>query len=182
MLYEKCFSPCLFFFFPWLHWVFAAACRLSNCGEQGQLFLEVYRLLIAVVSLVKHRLYSTCSVVVAHGLNCSAVCGIFPDQGLNPCPLHWQDFQPLDDQESYSVFMYAQSLSHIQFFANPWTVVCQAPQSMGYSRQDDWSGLSFSPPGDLLKSGVKPVSPASLALEGRFFIICCHVILTQNNK
>ena len=30
------------------------------------------------------------SVVVAHGLSCSAACGIFPDQGLNPCLLHWQ--------------------------------------------------------------------------------------------
>ena len=29
-------------------------------------------------------------VVVAHGLSCAAACGIFPDQGLNPCPLHWQ--------------------------------------------------------------------------------------------
>ena len=36
------------------------------------------------------------SVVVAHGPNCSAACGIFPDQGSNPCPLHWQaDSQPL---------------------------------------------------------------------------------------
>ena len=30
------------------------------------------------------------SVVVARGLSCSAACGIFPDQGSNPCPLHWQ--------------------------------------------------------------------------------------------
>ena len=30
------------------------------------------------------------SVVVAHGLSCSAACGTFPDQGSNPCPLHWQ--------------------------------------------------------------------------------------------
>ena len=35
-------------------------------------------------------LQSTGSAVVAHGLGCSAVCGIFLDQGLNPCPLHWQ--------------------------------------------------------------------------------------------
>ena len=38
--------------------------------------------------------FSSCgtwaSVVVAHGLSCSAVCGIFLDQGSNPCPLHWQ--------------------------------------------------------------------------------------------
>ena len=39
------------------------------------------------------------SVVVAHGPSCSAACGIFPDQGSNPCPLHWQaDSQPLRHQ------------------------------------------------------------------------------------
>ena len=41
------------------------------------------------------------SVVVAHGPSCSEACGIFPDQGLNPCPLHWQaDSQPLRHQGS----------------------------------------------------------------------------------
>ena len=41
------------------------------------------------------------SVVVAHGPSCSAACGIFPDQGSNPCPLHWQaDSQPLRHRES----------------------------------------------------------------------------------
>ena len=41
------------------------------------------------------------SVIVAHGPTCSAACGIFPDQGSNPCPLHWQaDSQPLRHQGS----------------------------------------------------------------------------------
>ena len=41
------------------------------------------------------------SVIVAHGPSCSAACGIFPDQGSNPCPLHWQaDSQPLRPQGS----------------------------------------------------------------------------------
>ena len=41
----------------------------------------------------------TGSVAVAHGPSCSAACGIFPDQGSNPCPLHWQaDSQPLRHQ------------------------------------------------------------------------------------
>ena len=41
------------------------------------------------------------SVVVAHGPSCSVACGIFPDQGSNPCPLHWQaDSQPLHHQGS----------------------------------------------------------------------------------
>ena len=41
------------------------------------------------------------SVIAAHGPSCSAACGIFPDQGTNPCPLHWQaDSQPLHHQGS----------------------------------------------------------------------------------
>ena len=41
------------------------------------------------------------SAVVAHGTSCSAACGILPDQGSNPCPLHWQaDSQPLRHQGS----------------------------------------------------------------------------------
>ena len=41
-----------------------------------------------------------------------------------------------------------------------WTVACQAPLSMGFSRQEYWSGLPFPPPGDLPNPGVKPMSPA----------------------
>ena len=47
----------------------------------------------------------TGSAVVAHGPSCSAACGIFPDQGSNPCPLHWQaDSQPLRHQGSPVLF------------------------------------------------------------------------------
>ena len=41
-----------------------------------------------------------------------------------------------------------------------WTVVCQAPLSMGFSREEYWSGLPFSSPGDLHNPGIKPGSPA----------------------
>ena len=40
-------------------------------------------------------------------------------------------------------------LSHVQLFVTLWTVACQTPLSMGYSRQEYWSGLPFPPPGDL---------------------------------
>ena len=40
--------------------------------------------------VVAHGLLSAGSVAVVHGLTCSAACGIFPDQGLDLCPLHWQ--------------------------------------------------------------------------------------------
>ena len=49
----------------------------------------------------------TGSVVVAHGPSCSMACGIFPDQGLNLCPLHWQaDSQPLRHQGSPNCFFF----------------------------------------------------------------------------
>ena len=43
--------------------------------------------------------------------------------------------------------------------ATPWTVACQAPLSMGFSRQDYWSGLPFPSPDDLLDPGIKHRSP-----------------------
>ena len=63
----------------------------SSCGEWGLLFLAARGLLIAVASPVWSTGFRRAgSVVVAHGLSCSAACGIFPDQGSNPCPLPWQ--------------------------------------------------------------------------------------------
>ena len=59
--------------------------------------------------------------------------------------------------------------SHTQLFATLWTVVCQAPLSMGLSRQEYWSGLSCPPPGDLPNPGTEPESLMSPALAGMFF-------------
>ena len=52
------------------------------------------------------------------------------------------------------------SLSRVRLFATPGTVAYQAPPSMGFSRQECWSGLPFPSPGDLLDPGIEPVSPA----------------------
>ena len=51
-------------------------------------------------------------------------------------------------------------LSRVQLFATPWTAASQAPPSMGFSRQEYWSGLPFPSPGDLPDSGIEPRSPA----------------------
>ena len=53
-------------------------------------------------------------------------------------------------------------LSHfscVKLFVILWTVACQAPLSMGFIRQESWSGLPCPPPGDLLDPGIKPMSP-----------------------
>ena len=51
------------------------------------------------------------------------------------------------------------SLSRVRLFATLWTVAYQALPSMGFSRQEYWSGLPFPPPGDLPNIGIKPRSP-----------------------
>ena len=56
------------------------------------------------------------SVIVAHGPSCSAACGILPDQGSNPCPLHWQaDSQPLRHQGSPLSLLFF-SLHKMEFY------------------------------------------------------------------
>ena len=57
-------------------------------------------------------------------------------------------------------------LSSAQFFATPQTITRQAPLSMGFPRQEYWSGLSFPSPGNLPDPRIKPMSPA---LAGGFF-------------
>ena len=68
------------------------------------------------------------SVIVAHGPICSVACGIFPDQGSNPCPLHWQaDSQPLHHQGSPHWDFWERPLLHVDatwraslFFRTVW--------------------------------------------------------------
>ena len=108
-----------FSFYLFIHLFLAAlglcccAQAFSSCSERGLLFIAVRGLLFVVASVVvEHRLQArglqqtwhvgsvvvarglqnaAGSVVVVHdGLSCSAACGIFLNQGSNPCPLHWQ--------------------------------------------------------------------------------------------
>ena len=59
--------------------------------------------------------------------------------------------------------------SHVQLFATLWTVARQTPLSMGFSRQEYWSGLPFLPPGDLPNPGIEPMSLTTPVLATRFF-------------
>ena len=60
---------------------------------------------------------------------------------------------------SMKVKVKVKSLSHVRLFGTPWTVAHQAPPSMEFSRQEYWSGLPFSSPGDLPDPGIEPGSP-----------------------
>ena len=63
------------------------------------------------------------------------------------------------------MYMHAKLLSCVQLFATLWSVACQAPLSMGFSRQEYWSGFPCSSPGDLSYPGTEPLSPMAPALQ-----------------
>ena len=63
----------------------------------------------------------------------------------------------------------AQSLSRVQLFGIPWTITLQILLSMGYSRQEYWSGLPLPIPRHLPIPGIKPVTPVAPAPAGRSF-------------
>ena len=87
--------------------------------------------------------------------------------GLLPLPHELQTgLVTCYDQWSVCVVIVAPLCSVAQLcrlFATPRTVACQVPLSMGFSRQEHWSGLPFPSPGDLSNPGIKPESPASQA-------------------
>ena len=77
--------------------------------------------------------------------------------------------------------MHVQSLTCVRLCATPWTIACQAPLSLGFSRQKYWSGLPFPPPGDLPPSGIKKDMITKFlsfqvvsAVERDIFQICFH--------
>ena len=103
------FLDFFFLIYFWLCWVFVSVRGLSPVAASGGhsssrcVGLSLSRPLL-LRSTGSRR---AGSVVVAHGLRCSAACGIFPDQGSNPCPMHWQaDSQPLRHQGSPNFYFW----------------------------------------------------------------------------
>ena len=118
------------FIYLWLCWVFVSVRGLSPVVASGGHSSSR----CAGLSLLRPLLLQNTgsrragSVVVAHGPSCSVACGIFPDQGSNPCPLHWQaDSQPLRHQGSPAggdlcslIPVMLESLEHCALPCQPW--------------------------------------------------------------
>ena len=94
--------------------------------------------------------------------------GDLPDPGIKPESLELQaDSLPSElpgkphvSNNNSLHLLCAQMLSHVWLLVTPWTIARQALLSMGFSRQEYWSGFPFPPPGELPDSGIEPGSPA----------------------
>ena len=83
------------------------------------------------------------------------------------CHLLCQQLQSLSSRSSHAYVL--SCFSHVWLFVTPWTVAHQTPLSMGFFRQEYWSGLPFPPPGDLPEPEIEPAPLTSPALAGRLF-------------
>ena len=77
-----------------------------------------------------------------------------------------EEFKQAEILGQMNLCMHAHLLSHVQLFVTPWTPEAhQGPLSMGFSRQEYWSGLPCPPLGDLPHPGIEPATPASPSLQ-----------------
>ena len=167
----------------WPCWVIVAVCGLSlvrsmellsSCGVKvshcsGFSCWGVQALGTQASIAVAPRLQSIGSIIVAHRLRCSVAYRIFPNQGSNPCLLLWQaDSLPLSHGSPCACL-----LSHplCPTLCDPRDYRHRAPLSLGFFRQEYWSGCPFPPPGTLPDPGIELMSPVSSAL-GRQILYC----------
>ena len=144
----------MYFIYLWLCWVFVSVWGLSLVVASGGHSSSRW----AGLSLSRPLLLRSTSskragsVIVAHGPSCSAAYGIFPGQGLNPCPLHWQaDSQPLRHQGSpwylkslgiyFYCFFFLLGFVHCTLFLCP--VLCVWPCIWKIIYGDDLTKPSF---------------------------------------
>ena len=137
-------------------WVLSSS--KSHCKKLHILiFIPVtWRFLILSQSLLKQncclvaKSYQT--LLLLHGLQLARfflLQGIFLTQGFNVCLLHWQaDSLPLSHQTtpSNTMLLLLSRFSHVRLCATPEMTAHQAPPSLGFSRQEHWSGLPFPSP------------------------------------
>ena len=102
-----------------------------------------------------------CTIYVMHLKYPKAIPYLYPDWWKNCLPWNWslvpQRLGTIGLEHCVCVYVCSQSLSCVQLFATPWNVTRsrQAPQFMGFSRQEYWNRLPFPPPGDLYDPGIK---------------------------
>ena len=90
-----------------------------------------------------------------------------------------EDSMEIPLKTSNKTTMFCAVLSRVQLFVTPWTTALQAPLSVGFSRQEYWSGLPFPTPGDLPNSGIEPASLAFPVMAGGSFNQCATWVFSK---
>ena len=173
-------------------WIPAPQASLSISNSESLLKLMSIKSLMLSNHLIFHSPFSShlqsfpgsgsfqISQLFASGgqsIGVSASTSVLPMNTQDWSPLEWTGWISLQSKGlsrvfstvksiNFSVLSSVQLLSHVWLFTAPWTVAWQSPLSIGFFRQEYWTGLPFPPPGDLPNPGIQPGYPASPALAG----------------
>ena len=133
---------------------------LCTASDLASITSHIYNWVLFLLWLCLFILSGVTSPVIS-----SSILGTYqPGEFIFQCPIHFAfsccswGSQGKNTEKWKKVKV--KSLSHVQLFVTPWTVAHQAPLSMGFSRQEYWSGLPFPSPRDLPDPGIEPRSPA----------------------
>ena len=121
------------------------------------------------------------SVVVAHGPSCSVACGILPDQGSNPCPLHWQaDSQPLCHQGSPYFVTFVRGNYYNIFNLRPLEILVQPRSSLspGEKSENMWKGVVMA--GLTWSRELVALDPWVLDTEGRELCLRAELLVQSD--
>ena len=144
--------------------------RNMLCAEISHSFLQTHFLSTLLCRLICTDLHLAGSFALWHQLDLANPSqGNWAQQGLPKTTAPKLPPSSSLNVSPFVLWVHAQWLSRVWLFATLWTVVCQTPLTMQFSRQEYWSGLPCPPPGDLPDQGIKPWSLTSLALAGGFF-------------
>ena len=154
-----------YFIYFWLCWVFISVRGLPLVAASGGhsssrcACLSLSRPLPLRSTGFRHA----GSVVVAHGPRCSAACGILPDQGSNPCPLHWQaDSQSLHHQGSpHYIFLFSTLQGHPSLVSVSWKHHHLSSWDLAYTVPSAWDNLPLYLP---LALYLIPCNPSHLEM------------------
>ena len=144
----------------WIFWTFTIQ-HCYNIYNLYILFHNFFSLCVHSLAVMSFKLYISC-VWWENTLNTHSTQTVprsHPEVQLPPWCLHWPTLglTLTHWEQKWYIIMYMWLVNHLWLFATLWTIAHQAPQSVKFSRQEYWSGLSC-PPEDLPNPGMEPVS------------------------
>ena len=164
-MFSICFSWYFFFFFLQLQEVLKGFCDNAFLFRIRRVRFNSNQLVALAITLqifFKNQINEKERWQILEAFSAS-LAGFYNPQVKNDHN-HWSSENPVYQYFPSLLWLKVKSLSHVQLFATPWTVAHQAPLSMGFSRQEYWSGLPFTSPGALPRPGIEPRSPTLQAL------------------
>ena len=144
----------------------------ENVVSTEKLWLQIQEIFFQVLFLFSHKRINHKKFIALQRIQGSVkkICWVLTYRGDNVC----FNKSSLSERTWPCLCVRKSRFSHVRLFVTPWAVAHQVPLSMGFSRQEYWSGLTFPPPGDFPDPGIEPAAPEAPALPADSLLLSHH--------